>query len=110
MIAQFCDPEVEWIEAPWRVDGQLRRGHAGVRESFERWLDGFEEYGFEFEQIVDCGDDVLVVAREYAQGTRSGAAISMHTYAVLSIRDGKLLRYREFNDERAARQAAGLSD
>jgi ketosteroid isomerase-like protein len=33
----------------------------------------------------------------------------MHTYAVLTIRDGKLLRYQEFDDERAARQAAGLS-
>jgi len=34
----------------------------------------------------------------------------MHTYAVLTIGDGKLLRYHEFNDEQQARQAAGLSD
>jgi ketosteroid isomerase-like protein len=27
---------------------------------------------------------------------------------VMTFRDGKLLRYREFTDERAARQAAGL--
>jgi ketosteroid isomerase-like protein len=110
MIAQICDPDIEWIEAPWRVDGQIRRGHAGVRESFERWLDGFEEYSFELKRIVDCGDDVFVVAREHARGAASGAAISMHTYAVLTIRDGKLLRYQEFNDELAARQAAGLPD
>jgi len=68
------------------------------------------QYSFQIEEIVDCGDDVFVDARELGQGAASGAAVSMHTYAVLTLRDGKLLRYREFNDEQAARQAAGLSD
>jgi ketosteroid isomerase-like protein len=60
--------------------------------------------------IVDCGDDVLVVGREQVQGAASGAPMTSRTYAVLTIRDGKLLRYREFYDEHAARQAAGLKD
>jgi hypothetical protein len=30
------------------------RGHAGVRESFEGWLEGFDEYSFEIEDVVDC--------------------------------------------------------
>lgn len=34
--------------------------------------------------------------------------MSSRIYAVLTVRDGKLLRFREFYDERAARQAAGL--
>src|SRR6266566_1857407 len=110
LIAQACDPEIEWIEAPWRADARIRRGHAGVRESFEQWLEHFEQYSFQIEEIVDCGDDVFVDVRELGQGSASGAAVSIHTYTVLTIRDGKLLRYREFNDEQAARQAAGLSD
>jgi SnoaL-like protein len=61
MIEQICDPEIEWIEAPARVDAQMYRGLAGVRESLERWLDGFEDYGVELERVVDCGDQVLAV-------------------------------------------------
>lgn len=108
LITQTCDPEIEWIEDPGRADGRIGRGHAGVQESWERWLDGFDEYSFELEEVRDCGDDVLAVGREHARGAASGAAVSSRTYAVLSFRDGKLFRYREFLDEQAARQAAGL--
>ena len=107
ILAQVCDPEIEWAEDPGRADGRVYRGHAGVRESFERWLEGFEEYGWEIEGFEDHGDDVLVIAREQARGAASGAAISGRIYAVLTMRDGLVLRYREFYDERAARQAAG---
>ena len=110
LIAQMCDPEIEWIEAPWRADARTRLGHSGVRESFEQWLEQFEQYSFEIDEIVDCGDEVFVDAREKAQGAASGAAVSMHTYAVLTIRAGMLLRYREFNDKQAATQAIGLSN
>jgi ketosteroid isomerase-like protein len=110
LIAQLCDPNVEWAEDPQRADRRIYRGHAGVRESWERWLEAFEEYSYEIEQIIDCGDDVLVVGREQVRGAASGAALSTRNCAVMTIRDGKLLRYREFYDERAARQAVGLSN
>jgi len=31
LIAQACDPEIEWVEDPQRADGKVYRGHAGVR-------------------------------------------------------------------------------
>jgi ketosteroid isomerase-like protein len=110
VIAQTCDPEIEWYEDPQRADARVYRGHAGVRESFERWLDQWVEYGTEAERFVDCGDDVLVVAREHGRGARSGATVSARIFVVVTFRDGKILRYREFYDEAAARDAAGLSE
>ena len=108
LIAQGCDPEIEWVEHPDRADARIYRGHSGVLESWERWLENFDQYSFEVEEIVDCGDDVLVVGREEARGAASGAPVSLRDYWVMTFRDGKLLRYREFTEERAARQAAGL--
>ena len=107
LIEQACDPEIEWVEDPQRADSRTYQGHAGVRESFERWLEGFDEYSFEIEDVVDCGENVLVISREQARGAASGTAITSRNYAVLTLRHGKLLRYREFYDERAAREAAG---
>jgi ketosteroid isomerase-like protein len=109
LIAQTCDPEIEWVEDPQRPDSRIYRGHGGVQESWERWLEGFDEYSFEIEQVHDCGDDVLVVSREQARGASSGATVGSRHYAVITIRDGKLLRFREFYDEQAAQEAAGLS-
>jgi hypothetical protein len=37
LIAQTCDPEIEWVEDPQRADGRVYRGHEGLRESWERW-------------------------------------------------------------------------
>jgi hypothetical protein len=54
-IAQMCDPDTEWVEDPRRADRRVYRGRQGVRESFERWLESFDEYSFEIERIVDCG-------------------------------------------------------
>jgi ketosteroid isomerase-like protein len=110
LIAQTCDPEIEWVEDPARADGAVHRGYAGVRRSWEEWLTGFDDYSFAIEEIVDCGADVLVVSNEHGRGAASGAAVSSRDYAVLTLRAGKLLRYREFYDERAAREAAGLID
>jgi ketosteroid isomerase-like protein len=109
LIAQICDPDIEWMEDPQRADGAVHRGYDGVRASWEEWLTGFDEYSFEVDQVIDCASDVLVVGKERGRGTASGASVGSSHYAVLTFRDGKLLRYREFYDERAARQAAGLS-
>src|SRR2546430_10636300 len=76
LIAQACDPEIEWVEDPQRADSRVYRGHDGVRESWERWLDEWAEWGFETERFIDCGDDVLVVAREHARGAASRATAS----------------------------------
>lgn len=106
----MCDPEIEWHEAPQRADAHVYRGHSGVRESFERWLDQWEEYGAEAERFVDHGDNVLVVAREHGRGERSGATVSARLFVVVTFRGGKISRYREFYDEAAAFEAAGQEE
>ncbi len=81
-----------------------------MRESWERWLEHWDEYGSEAERFVDCGDDVLVFAREHGRGVTSGASVSSRIYVIFTLRDGKILRYREFYDEDAALEAAGLRE
>jgi ketosteroid isomerase-like protein len=110
LIEQLCDSDVEWVEDPRRADARTYRGHEGVLRSFEQWLEGFDEYGFTLERVVDCGEDVFVVAREEGRGASSGATVSSFLYQVMTLRDGKLLRYQEFYDEESALSAAGLSE
>jgi len=110
VIEQMCDPEIEWVEDPQRADGRVYRGHEGVRESWERWLENFDEYGFEIERISDHGGRVLVVAVEHGRGSASAAEVSAHLYLVFTFRAGKVLRYQEFYDEEQALEAVGLSE
>ena len=109
LIRQFADPEIEWVEAPSRIDGRTYRGHEGVQRALEHWLDHFEEYRFEIREILDCGDDVLVTGRDEGRGAVSGAPVSADSYQVFTIRDGRITRYRGFSDRESALAAAGPS-
>jgi ketosteroid isomerase-like protein len=105
MVRQFCDPEIEFVESPERVDSRVWRGHDGVLECWRRWLEEFRSYSVELEHIEAHGDDVFVAAREQGQGAASGAPAENVIFQVWTMRNGKLLRYREFYDESAARAA-----
>lgn len=102
MIPEMCDPEIEWVEDPTRADTRTYRGHEGVRASWERWIENFDEYSFEVESISDHGDRVLVRGVERGRGRASGADVSAHVYVVCTFRGDKILRYEEFYEEQAA--------
>ena len=79
--------------------------HARMRE-----LLGHDPEGFEAERFVDCGDDVLVVAREEGRGSVSGAPVSSLIYQVVTVKDDKVSRFQEFYEEASALKAVGLTE
>jgi ketosteroid isomerase-like protein len=105
-LMEGCHPEVEWKQ---REEGWAHRDREGVREGLELWLESFDEYRFEVQRIIDCGgDEVLVVGLEVGRGALSGAEVRSVSYELLTIRGGKIARFREFHDESEALEAAGL--
>jgi ketosteroid isomerase-like protein len=105
---EFCHPEVEWTS---REDGLTYRGREGVREALERWLESFDQYRYEVQRIIDCGgDDVLVIGLEVGRGAMSGAEVRSVNHVLLTIRDGMILRFREFCEESDALEAPGLRE
>jgi len=104
----FCHPEVEW-SAP--EDGTTYRGRDGVRERLQEWLESFDDYRWEVQQITDCGGgEVLVKATEVGRGAKSGAEVRTTEFELLTIRHGMIVRIREFYDQSAAFEAAGLRE
>jgi ketosteroid isomerase-like protein len=104
----FCHPEVEWT-AP--EDGTTYRGREGMRQRLEEWLESFSDYRYEIHRILDCGgDEVLVEATEVGRGAISGAEVHSTQYELITIRDGMIVRIREYYDKRNALEAAGLRE
>ena len=104
----LCHPEVEWTVPE---DGTTYRGREGVGQRLKEWLESFDDYRYEVRRIIDCGgDEVLVEATEVGRGAASGAEVRTTNYELLTIRDGMILRIREFYDTRAALEAAGLQE
>jgi ketosteroid isomerase-like protein len=105
-VEQLFDAEVEWIEAPERVDARTFRGHDGIVDSWRRWLEDFNQYEVVAERYEDHGERVLVAGRERGRGLGSGVPTESAIYSVFTVKDGRILRYEEFYDETAARDAA----
>jgi len=102
----LCHPDVEWTS---REDGLTYWGREGATEAMERYLESFDDYRFEVQRILDCGgDDVLVIGLEVATGARSCAEVRSLNYELLTIRDGMIVRFRDFRHETEALEAAGL--
>ena len=99
-------PKVEWTVPE---DGTTYRGREGVSRRLKEWLESFDDYSYEVQRIIDCGgNEVLVEAIEVGRGAASGAEVRSTNYELLTIRDGMIVRIREFYNTGDAFEAAEL--
>lgn len=90
----FMEPDIEYVNPPDAVESGVRRG----RDSFARIRDAYDDVRVEPREIVDVGEEVLVIAVVHAVGRASGVPIEWHHGYLWTIRDGKAVRFRWFND------------
>jgi ketosteroid isomerase-like protein len=85
------------------------RGHDGwhrlVSALFDVW-----ELGWKPEEVLDCGDRVVVTLRIETRGRGSGIALSRHVFDVLTFRNGRVTRQEICGDRDEALEAVGLSE
>jgi ketosteroid isomerase-like protein len=85
-------------------------GLDAMRADFERWASAFEELRVTAEEIIDAGDQVVVVAHHKGRGRQSGVEVDTRFYEVYTLREGKVSRVDEFNEMAEALDAAGLGE
>jgi ketosteroid isomerase-like protein len=109
-LAELVDPQVELHGTVGGVqEGQVYRGIAEVIREYDV-VDGeaWEERRIEPEKFLDVDDHVVVLFHEYRRGRGSGVELENDTAAVITVRDGRVVRLQGFMDRAAARKAAGL--
>jgi ketosteroid isomerase-like protein len=107
---EALDPRVEY-DLTHFPDGKVYLGHDGVREAFRIWLGTWEDYRQEIDEVIDLGEDeVVVVLREFGRGKGSGIEVERPTAGVWTLRDGKAVRIRFYAGKAEALEAAGLSE
>ena len=93
-IEETCTPDVEFDWSRRLLDPIVVRGYDGIRRFFEEVDCIFDEIVFEEDEIVEFGDDVLVVSTGRFRGRSSGVDVTAHGAIRWTIRDGKLARFR----------------
>ena len=109
-IVEFWDPEINYRAAAGAIDdvGEMN-GQAAVRRYVQDWLDMFDELAVVAEEIVDVGDGrVVAVLRMAGRAKGSGIETEIRFSVVYTLRDGKIVRGREYMDRDQAFEAVGL--
>jgi ketosteroid isomerase-like protein len=85
-------------------------GLAGLKQGWADWLEPWESYRTEIEDVIDVGDDVLVLVRDYGRRAGMSAEISVLGAAVWTVRDSKIARVRFYPSREGALEAVGLRE
>jgi len=108
------DADAEWISAPFiALEGRARtyRGHAELRRFSVDVLEGFADLGrIERPRFRAVGDSVVVLADYRARAGASGPEVATPWGWLFEVRDGRIVRGRDFLDQRQALEAVGLSE
>jgi ketosteroid isomerase-like protein len=105
------DVEVSFISSAPGVPELLYRGAEGLTEGWRDWLEPYESYWLEIEDLKDAGDDeVLARVRVSARTKRDGVLLEHSPAAIGTVKEGKIVRIRFYLDRDQALKAVGLRE
>jgi ketosteroid isomerase-like protein len=85
-------------------------GREAYRAWLQDWIDTFDEFFFEAVQLIDAGEDTVVAVERYGGRAKLSQVTTDQTGAVVfTVRDGKIVRGREYLSPERALEAARLS-
>jgi ketosteroid isomerase-like protein len=86
------------------------RGLEGRKSAERRWIADWGKLRYEFEEIIDLGDRVLLVGRIKSSGPSSGAPVDNEFAEIFTFAAGRVIREQAFFSHGEALKAAGLSE
>jgi uncharacterized protein len=111
-LMEYFDPEINWRAMEGAPDdvGEMN-GRDAVRWYMQDWLDTFEDITSVPMELLDGGDDHVVATIHVTGRARlSGIETELRYAIVYTLRDGKIVRGREYADRQQAVEAAGLAE
>ena len=82
----------------------------GLRALWLDWMEAWESYRVEVEELLDAGNDVVVLVRDYGRRAGMETEVSVRGASVWTVRDGKVARIAFYPNRQEALEAAGLRD
>ena len=111
-MAEFWDPDIDWRAAEGALDdvGEMH-GPVAVRRYIQDWIDTFDDFSVVAEELRDVADDrVLAIQRLNGRAKLSGTGTDLRYAVVNTVRDGKVVRGREYLSLDQALEAVGLAE
>jgi ketosteroid isomerase-like protein len=84
-------------------------GLDGLRDAWLDWTAPWAAYRTEIERLIDAGDRVVVLVRDFGRREEGAYEVAFIGAAVWTVRRGKVVRVEFIPDRARALEAAGLN-
>jgi ketosteroid isomerase-like protein len=102
----LADPLIRWDERSSRPDGDLVWKHEDVQRAMRRYLDSWESYSFDVEDIAEVGQGkVVAICRERGK-PKQGAAIDRRFGGLWVVEESKIVSWVTYLTPKEAVRAA----
>src|SRR3954447_9413874 len=113
-LAEVWHPEVQYETLETDPDSGTFRGLERITKLFEALASPFDEFRVETDEIVDFGANQLLVVERAAgrglQGSDAAAWIEHVWFRVITFKDGRIWRVKEFATRDEALEAVALTE
>ena len=101
-VRSHWDPECEYEPVE---EIEAIRGHEALIAWNERWFEVMDEVRAEVDELAEQGDFLFAQITLRARGGTSGITVEQLIFHVFELRDGRILRMREYLDRDLALEA-----
>jgi ketosteroid isomerase-like protein len=106
IVLALAGPHVRWDERASRSEGDLVWGHDKVGRAMRRYLDGWQEYRFDVEDLAEVGPGKVVgICRERGR-PMEGPRVDRRFGGLWLVEDGKIVSWKTYPTPREAVRAA----
>ena len=93
VVVDLLHPDLEWHEPAESPAAGTHRGRDSFEDFFRGWIESFDEFRVEPEEIVQRGDKLIAVVRQRGRGRASGVEIEIRLAHVWTVADGRAVRW-----------------
>jgi len=109
-VVATLHPDVEWFDQAAIPTEEPHRGTVAVRAHFQTWLDSWEELSYEIEELIEDGDQIVLMLNRRARPTAGGDEVADRAAYVVAIQGDKIGSFAGYSTRDAAIEGAGLKD
>ena len=102
-VRPLLHPEIEWQEGPGAPEAGVHQGRETFESFLGKWLESFDEFRIEPEEIIEDGDRLIAVVHQTGRGRASGIEVEARIAHVWTVKDGRAIRWQSFSTPEAAR-------
>jgi len=85
-------------------------GLDGLRACWRDWLAPWASYRTEIDELIDAGDSVVAIVRDYGRREQSATEVEMRAAAVYTVQGGRIIRAEYHADRAEALASVGLAE